>query len=385
MKPLTHVISVAALLGLASMGQAQIPDVLNALDAGGRSLGMGGALEGTDPGTQSTYYNPAGLGFLKKMQVGVTWRNLPTSITDISGSRSAPTYSTSGKSGSHAFTDLGIAIPIKDIFKKGQGTLGFSYTIGGYVNDRGFGPNAGLPDGGLTINDYTLDRSAETDFYTLGYGIADHAESFSFGIGLTYADVKVGYQENGQAIDSSGNSAYFPASNINYDAHGFGAIAGIQVVPPSNPNFSIGASVRTPIELTDTGPGGIYDRVPGRALVSASYRIDNLMHSEDFALIGAQLQYFFDGKQSIAFDENDQTVYGLGLEYDHNFGNFRVPFRIGYESLGTGNVGFGSRNLITYGVGFRPPDSSYSLDLNWAHPDTGGIDMGITAGYRFKQ
>jgi hypothetical protein len=366
MNKLTSPTLTLALLAAATLAHGQVPDVLNALDAGGRSLGMGGALEGTDPSTQSIYYNPAGLGYLKKMQIGGTWRNLPTSDSSISGTRSDPVFDTSGKSGGFAFTDLGFA-------------------TGGFVNDKGVGPASGLADAGINIDNYKLNRSLETNFYTLAYGIANKAESFSFGLGLTYADVQVGYQESGTATDGSGNPVDFPGSSVQYDAHGFGAIAGIQIVPPSSPNISLGASVRSPIQLSNAGSDGIYDRVPGRALLSGSYRLDNLAHGDDFALIGAQVQYFFDGAQSIAFDQNGQVVYGVGAEYDHTFGTFRVPFRLGYETLGTGGIGFGSRNLITYGIGYRPLDSNYSIDLDWAHPDTGGIDMGITASYRFKQ
>jgi hypothetical protein len=100
-------------------------------------------------------------------------------------------------------------------------------------------------------------------------------------------------------------------------------------------------------------------------------------------VIGGQYQYFFDGDSSIAFDQSTQSVYGVGVEYDHLVGNYRVPIRIGYESASAGGIGFEYRDVFSYGIGIRPADSKYSLDFNWSTMDGGGKDFGISAGYRF--
>jgi hypothetical protein len=363
----------------------QIPDVLNALDAGGRSLGMGGAIEGVDPSALSSYYNPASLGFLKRSDVQIDFRNLPGSHSQVSGSRSDQVFDSQGVSGPRTISDLSFAVPVSSLFRHGSGTLGFSYAIGGYINDTATGPQAGLADGPLTLQNYVAERYVLNDFYTLAYGVANSSKTASFGIGAIYSTAAVRFSESGNAVDSNNNPVNFPGANVSYNAHGFGAIIGAQIVPAGTPNFSLGASFRTPISLTDTGPGGIYDRIPGRFLASASYRLDNVSRGGDFILLGSQYQDFFGGEASYAFDRTSQTVAGVGLEYDHVMGSFRIPLRIGYESVGGGGNMFGSRNLLTYGIGYRPLSDGYSIDLNMATASSGGTDFDLSAAYRFKQ
>ncbi|MGE0001848.1 MAG: hypothetical protein AB7T05_07245, partial [Fimbriimonadaceae bacterium] len=59
----TALIALSTVVGTGAY--AQIPDLLNALDAGGRSMGAGGATGVTDANTLSTYHNPAGLAFVQ--------------------------------------------------------------------------------------------------------------------------------------------------------------------------------------------------------------------------------------------------------------------------------------------------------------------------------
>ena len=56
-------------LGTAGSAIAQIPDLLNTIDAGSRSMGAGGAFGVTSSDTMSILNNPAGIGFLTNKEV----------------------------------------------------------------------------------------------------------------------------------------------------------------------------------------------------------------------------------------------------------------------------------------------------------------------------
>jgi hypothetical protein len=377
---------ITALFGLCvlSIGaQAQIPDLLNAFDAGGRSLGMGGALHGSDPSSMSAYYNPATLGYVTKGEVDLALHNLPNSTSSVFNSRSNPTFQSQAHSGAKAVTDVGIAVPVKPLFGKGKASVALSYNVGGYVHDRAQGPANGLPDSDLTIENYRLARSIRTDFVTLAYGQTIPNRTLAFGLGIIYAQTATQYNESGTAIDSGGNNVGFAGSNVDYLSHGVGFIVGGQFIPAKIPNFSLGISYRSPIGMNAGQYSSVYDRIPSRLLADASYRFDGVLQKGDYAVLAAQYQYFFDADSTIAFDQSTQSVYGVGLEYDRTFGNFRIPIRVGYESASAGGVGFEERNVFTYGIGFRPNDSKYSLDFNWSTMEGGGKDFGISAGYRF--
>src|SRR3954467_8754289 len=94
---LSFVILGAATLATPTL--AQVPDLLNALDAGGRAMGMGGALYPTSSDTFSSYYNPAGLGYVSKGTVGVAFRNMPKSRTTASGDFNDPGLTSTGQAG----------------------------------------------------------------------------------------------------------------------------------------------------------------------------------------------------------------------------------------------------------------------------------------------
>ena len=119
-------------------------------------------------------------------------------------------------------------------------------------------------------------------------------------------------------------------------------------------------------------------------LLGASMRQDAVRGGQDYIVYGAQLQEFFAGESTPYFDRSNQAVFGVGLEYNHAFESFRMPFRVGYVSSPGGGDGYSSRNTFTFGFGYRPNNNYYSIDLNWASPQGGGYDFGLAATYRFK-
>src|SRR5687768_11286699 len=109
---------------------SQVPDTLTAFDPGGRPMGMGGAGYVTGADTFSSFFNPAGLGYIGKTMFGMAFRTLPESTTAVTGDFDDPILNSEGKAGSLGFTHLGIATPMRR-----GGAIGLAFTLGGYVND----------------------------------------------------------------------------------------------------------------------------------------------------------------------------------------------------------------------------------------------------------
>ena len=101
-------------------------------------------------------------------------------------------------------------------------------------------------------------------------------------------------------------------------------------------------------------------------------------------VIGAEVQHYFDGGDGVFFDRDPQTVFGVGLEYNYSHSSVRIPVRIGYNFVQAGGFAYGSRNAFTYGIGFRPNNSDWGLDLSFGKPTGGGSDVGLSLSYRFK-
>jgi hypothetical protein len=338
-------------------------------------MGAGGAFYPTSSDTLSNYYNPAGLGYMSKGQLGVTYRNLPKSKTKASNEFDDLTLDTNGQRGGMAFTHFGVAFP----FDEGKrGTLGLSYTIGGYIDDSR--TNDGVLVGGVPVNEYREKLRAKSEYFSIGYGKSSAAQDFSWGVGLQF--VRQHIADDVILVDS-GNNVLLDANNSDTGS-GIGFLVGLQFVPKGNSNMSIGLSYRSEINLTgNEDTKSIYDKIPARLMGGIALRQDGLRGGRDFIVYGAQVQHFFEGESSSVFDRSAQTAFGLGLEYNYQFSGYRIPIRFGFNIVPAGGDGFDSRNGFTFGFGFRPLDNRYGIDVNFATQSSGGYDMGINLNYRF--
>jgi hypothetical protein len=62
--------------------------------------------------------------------------------------------------------------------------------------------------------------------------------------------------------------------------------------------------------------------------------------------------------------------------------NARIPIRIGYTVVPSGGTGFIDRDAFTFGLGYRPNGSDFSLDLSFARPSDGNaLDMALSITY----
>lgn len=366
---------------IAAPAAAQVPDLLNALDAGGRAMATGGANAATNVDTYSTYYNPAALAYLDTRAVGLTYRNLPESRTFLSGDRSDPNGRTDGRGGSQSVTHLGFATPISQLFGRGSGTLGISYTVGGYIDDTATATS--LDDDPLSLTNYTLRRKAKASFYNVSYGKAVNS-SLSYGVGLVFAQQKIEFSEQAIANDGT-NPAFAIDNNGSSTGTGVGVLVGALYTPPSKPDWTLGLSFRSPIDLSGNGETEReYDTIPGRLIAGATWRKEGYRGGKDYLLIGGQVQSFFGGDSSQYFDRGTQTLFGAGIEYSVGIEQGRVPLRVGFTTVPSGGDGFTSRNAFTFGFGLRPNRYPVGLDVSYAVPEGGGYDFSVGLSYRFK-
>lgn len=355
-----------------AVAHAQVPDLVTALDAGGRAMGMGGATNATGSDTQSAYYNPAGLGYLNRKQIGATVRNLPKSQSLVSGDlRTGRTLTTEGMAGPKALSHLGVALPLKGRNGSSNGTVSVAYTTGGVIRDERNG-TSGLTEGGVATPFYYELLENRTDFLSIAYGKTSKDYSFNWGAALLYA---MNHQSDFTTNTTEGTQSYDEKAN------GWGGLFGIQFVPKGMPNLSFGASYRTAINLK--GDNLLYSKIPARLEGGVAWRKDGLRHGQDFLVAGVEVQHFFEGNPSPLFDRRPQTMLGFGVEYDYNDSSFRVPLRVGYNYLPSSSFEYGSRNTLTFGIGYRPSNTDWGVDLNFAKPQHGSLDFALSILYRF--
>jgi hypothetical protein len=364
---------VAVLFGVNALSFAQVPDLLNAFDAGGRALGTGGAGSVTDSDTFSILNNPAALAFVHGSTFGVSFRNLPDSRTIASGNFTDRTLRTDPGSGRISVSHVGYAAPFRN------GTIGISYTIGGFVQDTLIGNN--LTNGALTVRNLTETTKSKTDFFTIGYGRS--SGSTNVGVALVFANQYLSASQRYVLFDGSNNQVGTVDSSATGNNFGVGLVVGLQSIPSSQDNLMWGFSVRTPISLGgEADTKAYYDRIPGKASLGvAGRRSAGRGDSQDFLTWAAQADYFFGGNSNGVLEREDTFSFGAGLEYNFHRFNARIPVRLGFMSRPGQGRGFGDRDALTFGLGYRPNASDYSIDLNFARPSSGGaldIALGVT-------
>lgn len=365
------------LIGVAGSALAQIPDLLNTLDSGSRSMGAGGAFTATSADTNSILNNPAGIGFMSTKTFGFSMRNMPRSTTTMQGSLASPTLSSTGVGGKNQISHLGYTMPLK-----GGGTFGFSYQVGGVLDDFRSGTN--LTSGSFTNVSYQEQIKAKTDFYTFAIGKANTDGNKSIGYGITVANLNLADRQNG-FIPGSPPTTIISSDN-QASTWGVGLVAGFQTIPTSRPNTTFGGSVRTPIKLgSNTFSSPLYDVIPGQVTLGMAMRQDNFRGKEDFLVTGFQGSYYFGGRGSGIFDRSNQFVLGVGAEYNIVKEDFTLPIRVGFSRIAGGGSQFSDRNTLTMGFGFHPTSTPWSLDVNYGFPRGGGRDFAVLLNYKFTR
>lgn len=335
---------------------------------------MGGASRVTDANTYSALDNPAGLAYVNGRSYGVSFRNLPESSSTVTGNFFDPNYATSGDLGKYAITHVGTTLSL------GRGTLGVSYTLGGFIDDVTVGNN--LSQNNLSVRNLRRETKAQTDFFTVAYGYRDR--DLNIGYGLVVANQYAKSTESYQLFN--GNTQVGTSdSDVSGNGIGIGLVAGVQKdFQNSGRPMLVGASIRTPIDLQGNGnSSAAYDRIPGKFSVGVAGRADQLTRGQEFLTWALQADYYFGGQGSKLIPRDNVLAAGAGVEYNLFRFNSRIPIRLGYMlSPGAGD-GFSDRNAFTFGVGYRPNNADFTLDLNFAKASSSrAYDIALGLTYR---
>lgn len=338
-------------------------------------MALGGGSSVTDSDTRSALNNPSTLAFLREPVFSFDIRNLPTSDVTVTGSFVNRTNSTDASLGRNELTHIGYAAPMK------RGTFGISYTVTGYVNNTTTGDN--LTNGSLTVRGLQEITEAKTSLFTLSYG--QPGSRTNFGYGLVVANQYVNGSQRYSLVDSGNTNVGTVNSSASGTSYGVGAVLGVQSVPKGDENYTWGASVRTPISLSgNSGTKDYLSRIPGKFSLGAAGRHD-MSGKEDFVAWALGTDYYFGGDSNGIIDRKSVWGFGGGLEYNMFRFNARIPLRIGYALVPSGGTGFSDRNTLTFGIGYRPNNEPYSVDLSVAKitgNGSGPYDIALGVTYR---
>lgn len=341
-----------------SQAASQIPDLFDAFEMGGRSLGMGGGMYSNAADPSASYWNPANLSLIGEGQVELNFRNLPTSTTALSGRLDDPDEDGSGAFGSYSITFGGFALPIGQ-----RGTLGFSYARGGFMNDRRAGQRLDGDGVFVDINDVLR---VTNEFFTVAWGLPTRGRT-NIGVGLVIARQHI-LSDTFRRIDDGQETTVVDDPAVTDDGIGVGGIVGVQITPAGNPNVSFGISYRTPIQVNMDKLGAISDEIPGRLQAGIVWRRDGLRGGRDYLIGGVDGAWYFEANRgkSGGLKRDGHAAAGIGIEYNwaQSFGY--VPVRLGFRVVQDAGDGFSSRSAFTFGIGYRPFEADYWLDLNLA-------------------
>jgi hypothetical protein len=365
-------LSIVALAGVSAAGYGQVPDLLTSFDAGGRAFGSAGNTYVTSADTLSATHNPAGLGYLNQSAVGISGRTYPTTRTFLSGPLSNPRLNTIEEEGDIRFSHVGFAKPLGS----NRGTIGVAWTVGGWMHDDQFGFNL---EGG--IETFLDSLRIRTDFINFSWGKASADQTSAFGFGIVVAANSI---YNRRFITFSDPNIPPVSARSDETSYGVGVQGGFMFTPRNQPNLTIGIMARTPIEMTDDGGAiALYDRIPGELSIGAAFRQDGYRGGKDYIVYGGQLNAFFGSGSSDRVPRDDHAHGHIGFEYNYHMSSFVIPIRFGYNIVPAGGDNFDDRNSFTYGIGYRPNNKPWSVDLAYGNAKGGVNDMAITLGVRF--
>jgi hypothetical protein len=378
-------IAAAGLCGAVAHGQ--VADLLSTYDAGSKSIGLGSSLTATDAETLSAYNNPAGLGYINHQEIDAAYGNLPRSHSNVGDLNGTRTY-TSTQTGPASITNLGFAFPVSK--KANSGTIGISYSLGGYVDDSGSASQVPYGTSTTEVAGNYLDHiESKTNYLAIGYGKTNPSQTLSFGASILWARESIQYRQEYGVFDTSGSSPVLLSTqdtgNISGTSNGIGVVAGLDYIPSNLPNLTLGASLKSPIKLTGgDGVDSYYSTIPGRLLVGGGLRLSGLKNrKDDYTVIGAQFEQFYGGSGTGLLSVQNSSAGDFGAEYGFTQDDFVIPIRVGYRAISSEGPAFADRNELTYGFGIKDKESRYGIDLSWARPRHAAGNFTISASYRF--
>jgi hypothetical protein len=355
MRKIAVSITVAASVSAA----AQVPDLFDAFEMGGRSLGMGGGMYSNAADPSASFWNPANLSLVGEGQFELNFRNLPTAETRLSGLFDDPDRDTNARFGGSSITFAGFVLPIGS-----RGTLGVSYARGGFLRERELGRQLDAGEGvSVDVNDLLR---VDNEFLTVAWGLPSRGHT-NIGVGIVLARQHI-LSDTFRRVDDGEEVTIIDDPAVSDDGFGIGGIIGFQFTPPSNPNVSFGLSYRTPIKVNLDRLDAISNEIPGRLQAGVVWRRDGLRGGRDYLIGGVDAAWYFEANRNKpgGLKRDGHASAGVGIEYNwaQSFGY--VPIRLGFRAVQEAGEAFSSRSAFTFGVGYRPSGADYWIDVNFA-------------------
>src|SRR5205085_871492 len=148
---------------------------------------------------------------------------------------------------------------------------------------------------------------------------------------------------------------------------------------------SFGASYRSQINVSGYNIFQSFsDSIPARLQAGFIFRKDGLRGGQDYLIGGVDAAYFFATNGGLVLERKGHVSGGLGFEYNLSQAYGYIPIRLGVRSNQSGGTGFSQRNVVTFGLGFRPKDARFTLDLSGAAGSgQNRPDFALSLGYAF--
>jgi long-subunit fatty acid transport protein len=361
-------LAIAAL----SAGSAQAGGLEKTVSWSGKYVGVGGAASSWVTGSESLYFNPAGLS-MKTGEHGDVSLNLSPTLTGFKGPVSATSGEQSSKTGFSPVGGLLASYHLND-----QLGLGVGYYVVG-------GTNAEY-DTFNSTNGTAVTLKSKLSISELAIG-AGYEVMPGLRLGASWRILHVGGDLNTAGVTGPASRAYFEESDIKKTRlNGFKVGAqyqgtekkwGLGATYRNNVNFNADASQRatslTAAPAPATSEGTLSAALPWQATLGGFYQIDNAWR--------AHLEYVFTDYSKISAINitgatngvlpvrwKDQSNYKVGVEY---FGVPALTLRAGYVyttpvvPAGTASPTFsspGSGHTFAIGAGKVLADNIFELN-----------------------
>ncbi len=376
------------------------PDFLQTLGVGSRSVAMGNAYSAIADDPSATFWNPGRLGVLTRRQLMLHFRPGLETTSDLRWSRlttaDPETFSQSldRRAGGLQPTFASFVYPLSSKWAGGTGTIGVSYTLGGYFNldatrRRTLGTVADPTTFSETLDhDWQLMRNS---YLTVAYGhqwspLAN--KRGTLGVGVAYYRVTSDSQSLHQTETTAWDDTLQQQVTSKTDTqrvdrgHGDGFSLGVYYqtgVPPqaglgtgdekltaSTTTWSFAACYRSKADLKGMGFGeAMASEVPDRLTLGVAYNSflpgQSATGERDRVVIAAEIQRF-SGANS-----EDQTDFRKAVTNFH-FGaewiparplipiprerRYETPIRIGFRTNKTAVRYAYSENVLSAGFAF---------------------------------
>lgn len=356
--------SVVLMTGTAAASSAQAlserlgPDFLNTLGVGSRAVAMGNAYSAIADDASATFWNPARLSVIQKRQFMLDYR----SVVHSRASQTNVGIPAKTSVADPQLSFVSFVYPLVQVrpsptpddperkVSRNWGTIGFSYTLGGYfnyelatsINDTGGGSNAEAS--GRAVQTGTFNNVIRNEYITVSYGIQGNPKSLggaTVGLGLGY--YRLNHSQSritvSETIPDQGSRIRTETREREKgDADGY--LIGFTYRPrlkQEDAPWYLGICYRSGATiggLTDVGRG-FGNEVPDRLSIGLAY---NFPIQRNLLIVSTEGQFFSSANKPGQTDERKAiTNFHLGMEFVPERPLFTIP---GVASVNAVRLGF---------------------------------------------